>query len=180
MSQAGILSLSATPQPPEVPTSFTTDSGVAVPAANNLNVLANDSTANNANGIQTTGAGSTVTVQLTNRLQGSGSTVGAVTTDLVTFDLGATPGTFIIDMSVAAFESTTPAGAGYNIFGTVRTTGAAATLVGTPDKIANEEAALTTCDANIVVSGNNAIVRVTGALGLTIQYNTVGYYTRVT
>lgn len=162
--------------PPSVPTSFTTDSGVAVPAANNLNVLANDSTANNANGIQTTGSGSTVTVQLTNRLQGTGSTVGAVDTDLVTFDLGASPGTYTFDISVAGFESTTPASCGYQLFGTVRTNGTTATLVGTPDRVANEEAALTACQAALQVSGNNAVIRVTGTAGLTVGFGTVAMY----
>ena len=177
MSQAGIISISAAPLPPDVPTSITTDDGVAVPVANNLNIFANDTTENNNNGIQTTGSGATVTIEITNRLQAQGSTVGAVDTDLVTFDLRATPGTYTFDISVSGFESTTPAGCGYQIFGTVRTTGAAATLVGTPDRISNEEAALTACQAALQVSGNNAIIRVTGTAGLTVNFGTVALYT---
>jgi len=176
MSQAGIISLSSAPLPPDVATSYTTDSGVAVPAANNLNVLATDTTANDNDGINTVGSGSTVTVQLTNRLQGSGSTVGAVTTDLVTFPLGASPGTFTFDISVAGFESTTPASCGYQLFGTIRTDGATATVVGTPDRIANEEAALTACQASLTVSGNNAVIQVLGTAGLTVNFNTVATY----
>lgn len=176
MSQAGIVAITASVLPPTVATSFTTDSGVAVPAANNLNVLANDTTANDTDGITTSGAGSTVTVLLTNRVQGSGSTVGAATTDLITLALGATPGTYTLEVSVSAFESTTPAAAGYSIFGTVRTTGAAAVLVGTPDKIVNEEAALATSDLNMVVSANNVIIRATGTAALTVGWNAVGYY----
>lgn len=165
---------------PAVPTTFQADSGNATPAANILNILGDDTTANNQNGISTSGAGDTVTILLTNRLEGSGSTVGAVTDDLITFALGATPGTFTIEVNVAGFESTTPAGCGYSIFGTVRTDGAAATLVGTPDKIVNEEAALTGCDCTIVVSGNNAIVRATGTAGLTVSWEAVGYYVQRT
>jgi len=176
MSQAGILSLNATPLPPDVPTTFTTDSGVAVPVANNLNVFADDTTANNNNGIQTVGSGATVTVEITNRLQATGSTVGAVNTDLVTFALGATPGTYTFDISVSGFESTTPAGCGYQLFGTIRTDGVTATLVGPPDRIANEEAALTTCQAALLVSGNSAVIRVTGAVGLTVDFGTVATY----
>lgn len=176
MSQAGLVAVTSGVLPPAVPLQFTTDSGVAVPVANNLNVLANDTTADDTDGITTSGAGATVTVLLTNRVQGSGSTIGAVTTDLVTFALGATPGTYTFEVNTSAFESTTPASAGYSLFGTVRTTGAAAVLVGTPDKIVNEEAALTGCDINLVVSGNNAIIRSTGTAGLTVGWNSVGYY----
>lgn len=166
--------------PPTVATTYTADDAtIATPAANNLNVFSNDTTANNANGIQSTASGSTVFYQLTNRLQGTGSTVGAVTTDLVTFSLGSTPATYVIEANFSGFESTTPAGAGYSLFGTVRTTGAAASLVGTPDKINNEDAALTSCNADIVVSGNNLILRVTGTTGLTVNWSTVGYYVKV-
>lgn len=44
--------------PPTVPLQFTADSGIAVPAANNLNVLG-------ASGTTTTGAGSTITITTT-------------------------------------------------------------------------------------------------------------------
>lgn len=45
--------------PPSVPLQFTTDSGIAVPAANNLNVLGGV-------GTTTTGSGSTVTITVKN------------------------------------------------------------------------------------------------------------------
>lgn len=59
MSQAGIVNLSDTPLPPFVPTQFTTDNGVAVPALNNLNVLGGIGTA-------TSGSGSTITITVKN------------------------------------------------------------------------------------------------------------------
>lgn len=182
MSQAGIISTTAGPVPPAVPTSFVTDvNSPAIPIANVLNVLGNDTTANSVNGIRTDGSSgsNTLTVQITNRLQGTGSTVGAVTTDLVTFSLGATPASYVIEANFVAFESTTPAGAGYSLFGTARTTGVAASLVGTPDKINNENAALVPSTADIVVSGNNVVLRVTGTAGLTINWAVVGYYVTV-
>jgi hypothetical protein len=45
--------------PPAVPIQFTTDSGIAVPAANNLNVLGGA-------GASTSGAGSTITINVVN------------------------------------------------------------------------------------------------------------------
>lgn len=59
MSQAGIINTSSGPVPPTVPTQFTTDSGIAVPAANNLNVFG-------GTGATTSGAGSTITITVKN------------------------------------------------------------------------------------------------------------------
>lgn len=177
---------SATGSTPAIPTSFVTQDGTAVPAANILIVNGFDSTENNANGIITkggvvgTGTANEVDVIITNRLQGTGSTVGAVTTDVVTFPLGATPSTYVVEANFVAFEATTPAGSGYSLFGTIRTTGIAASLVGTPDKINNENTVLIPANADIIASGNNLILRVTGVAGLTVNWSCVGYYVRVT
>lgn len=54
MSQAGLSNVMAIPS---VPLQFTTDSGVAVPAANNLNVFGSV-------GTSTSGAGSTITIRV--------------------------------------------------------------------------------------------------------------------
>lgn len=181
MSQI-IKSLAAGPVPPTVAESYVTDvNSPAIPAANVLNVFGNDSTVNNANGIQTDGSsgGNTLTVQLTNRLQGTTTTVGAVTGDAITFALGATPGTYAIEVRVAGFEATTPAGVGYSLFGSIRTTGAAGSIIGTVDRINNEDPALVTANATIIASANNAIIQVTGVAGLTLNWSAVGLYTFV-
>ncbi len=166
--------------PPVVPIQFTTDAGVAVPAAGNLNVLANDSTANNANGITTTGSGDTVTVVLTNRLQGTGTTVGNTTTDLVTFSLGATPASYKFQFEVDGFDSVTPASVGYAIDASLRTDGVVSTIVGDPDADEDEDIVLQDgADWAIVASGNNVILRVTGVAGLSLSWATVGLYVKV-
>jgi hypothetical protein len=55
MSQSGFAKISSNVLPPQVPTSFVTDAGTAIPAANILNVLG-------GTGISTSGAGNTVTI----------------------------------------------------------------------------------------------------------------------
>lgn len=58
MSQI-IKSLVSGPVPPAVPTQFTTDAGIAVPVANNINVFG-------GTGTTTSGAGSTITITVQN------------------------------------------------------------------------------------------------------------------
>ena len=99
------------------------------------------------------------------------TTVGATTQNLFTIDLGAVPGTYQFEARVKAFESTTPASAGYNIYGTFRTNGTIATLVGNQD-VFNEDAALINADAYFTATGidNNAILQVLGVAALTIVW----------
>ncbi len=170
--------------PPAVATSYVTDDGTAIPAANILNVngagLPNPAIIDdNDNGIETYAnpdLSDNLAIFLTNRKVGSGSTVGAGTTDLFTQDLGAVPGTYNFQIYCSGFESTTPAGCAYVIFGAIRTTGAAATILTTQELIADKEAALLAAAISIVVSGNNAIVRVTGVAGLTVNYKVLANY----
>jgi len=116
-------------------------------------------------------------VTLARNTSGTGQTVGAVTADIITLALGATPGTYALEGRVAGFESSTPAGAGFQIFATVRTDGASATLVGVPDIVGNTEAAINTALADVIVSGNNAIIQVTGVAALTIDWGADLAYT---
>ena len=181
MSQAGINNTTSGPVPPAVPTSFVTNvNSPAIPALNVLNVLGNYSSANSDNGIRTDGSSgsNTLTVQITNRLQGSSQSVGAVTTNIITF----TPtvvGTYTLEARVSAYNTTSLLGAGYSVFGTARFDGVNSNLCGVPDTIDNEEGAMTACDINMVVSGANIIIRGTGYAAQTINWNAVSLYTFV-
>lgn len=173
-------SSTAGPPPSDVPDQFTADDAtVAVPVANNLNVFGGSSFSDDQDGIRTTAAGDTLVVELTNRMQGTGSTSGAVTDDLFIVALGATPGVFTFEGKVAGFDSANNDGVGYNVFTTVKTDGASATIIGTQDKITNEDVALTAADANLVVSGNNLILRVTGVTGKDINWDSLFNYSFV-
>jgi hypothetical protein len=172
MSQSGIINASGMPT---VPTSFVTDSGIAVPALNIINVV---TPGGGTSGITTTGAGNTVTVQLQNRFEGIGTTIGAVTNDVVTLSLGAVPGVYTLDLSVAGFDSADPLGCGYTLVGSVRTTGAAGVVIAQMlDEF--EEVGIDGATAEIVAVGNTAVIRVTGVAAKTINWRVAGYYTFV-
>ena len=183
MSQAGHLSVSASPS---VATTYTTDNGNSVPAANILNILARDTSANNDNGRQTVAVpsgGAYIYVELTNRVQGSDSTVGAPTVDITLMDFSAAPfsgipGAYTFDFRVAAFESTGPSAGIYSLFAGLKTDGTTPILIGDTDKVVHEDAALSTADVSLVMVGNELRARVTGVAALTIAWDIVGEYTR--
>lgn len=172
-------SLTSGPVPPIVPTTFVTDvDSPAIPIANILNVLGNDTTENNNNGIRTDGSSgsNTLTVQITNRLQGSVSTSGATTGDIITF----TPtviGTYSIEYRVAAYNETSLLGAGYSMFGAIRFDGVNSNICDIFDEIVNEEGTMTNVDIAVVVSGANVILRATGYALQDINWSSVGLYT---
>lgn len=98
------------------------------------------------------------------------TTVNNGTGNLITVALGATPATYQFEARVKGFDSATPAGVGYNVYGTFRTDGVNATLIGNQD-IFNEDAALQDADAYFIASGNDAILQVLGQNTKTIVWN---------
>lgn len=113
----------------------------------------------------------TIDLSTTGTLSGNTTTIGAVTGDVLTIPLGAIPSNYSFLINVSAFESSTPAGAQYFIVASAKTDGATASLVGLPDPTINEDVALVAADCDLVVSGNNAIVRATGVALLTINWS---------
>ncbi len=177
--------------PPTVPTTFQTINGItpdgaAIPAGNIINFAAIESTVNNENGLSVAGSGSTVTYAFTNRATGLLTTSGATPTAVITLPLGIIAGTYTFDITIAGFATSgvsAPLGCGYTIVGAVRTTGAAAILLPTQQVDHFEEGALgifPQAQASLTVSGNNAIVMVTGVAGYTIDWNALLTYTLAT
>ncbi|HJZ04557.1 MAG TPA: hypothetical protein VJ327_01690 [Patescibacteria group bacterium] len=177
MGQSGIINLARAY--PTVATSFPTDSGTAGPLLNILSVLGGTSTSDDSDGIRTTGAGSVVTVQLTNRLTGTGSTIGAATADIVTFSLGASTAIFRFVYQIVGRDTGTGDGVGYTITATFKTDGAIATRINTPFSEDDESASLVASGVDMVASGNNAILRTTGTAAQTISWKAVGEYITV-
>ncbi len=177
MSQ--IYKIGSSSPPPAVATSYVTDvNSPAIPAANVLNVLGNDTTLDDPDGIRTDGSSgsNTLTVQLTNRLTGTGTSTNASVVNLVTFALAATASSYRFNFDVVGRDTTTGDTVGYSVDGTAKTNGATASLVATPFIDNDEDSSLITANIDLVVSGNNVILQVTGVTATTISYKTVGTY----
>ncbi len=174
-------SLASGPVPPSVATSYVTDDGTAIPVANSLNVLARDTTVNDVDGIRTNAdpnGSANLYVELTNRLQGTVTTVGAVTDNVITFTPSVI-GTYSTEFRVAAYNTTSSLGAGYSLFGAIRYDGVNSTICDTFDEIVNEEGAMSGVDIAVTTSGASLLVQVTGYAAQTINWSGVGLYTFV-
>jgi|SRR5687767_4204442 len=175
--------------PPVVPTTFDTQDGNAVPAANILLVNAYDSEENNANGITTkggvaggdppgTGSANEMDIYLTNRLQGTATTIGAATSTIITF----TPtviGTYAFEFRLAAYNITSSLGSGASLFGAIRFDGVNSNVCDLFDEINNDEGAMTATNLAVISSGADMLLQVTGYAAQTINWSAVGLYTFV-
>lgn len=174
-------SLTSGPVPPAVPTSFVTDDGTAIPAANVLDVLGVDSRENNVNGILTRAnpnLSNNLEIVITNRIQGTVTTVGLVTTPIITF-IPTIIGTYAIECRVAAYNTTSLLGSAYSIFFGVRFDGVNSNLCGVADIIVNEEGAMSSAKTTVTVSGASVLINGVGYAAQTINWSAVGLYTFV-
>lgn len=171
MSQQGMLT-DSTSSGSDIET-LTGDTGGAVgpDGAFNINVLGGA-------GITVTGSPGTNTLTIVEDevVEGTGQTIGAVTDDILTIALGATPGTYTLEARVSAFESTGPSYGGMWALGVVGTTGAASSLVNTDTENQSTSAPLAAVMVDWVASGNNAILRATGVAALTVEWSATAEY----
>lgn len=159
MSQV-IKNLASGPVPPTVPTQFTTDSGIAIPAANNINVVTPGS---GTQGIATSGSGSTITITLTDQtLKGTATTTGNSTANInVTIPLPLSNSAVSIRANLAGYDVTANLATGGELIGTVRNVGGVLTVVNV-DTTENDDPAIHDTTWTLVISGTNVLVQVTG------------------
>lgn len=181
MSQAGIISTTSGPVPPSVPTSFVTQNGTAVPAANVLIVDGFDSIENNDNGVITkggvvgTGTANELDVIITNRIVITNTTTNlqTVTTTLFT-PTNATAYTY--KAFIVGYDTVGGFCAGGSIEGLMRKAAGVITIVGDSDTLDESDAALeppinaTSVDWNIIASGGDLVVQFIGVAGATINW----------
>lgn len=194
MSQAGIGNI--TGANPDIPTQFTTDFavdamgnvdpvGTSIPSANNLNVIGGplpdlDVINDNDNGVATysnVNEGNNLQIFLTNRKVSEANVPAGNSQIVFAQDLGATPGTYNFRLYVAGFATAGPASCAFTIFGTVRTTGAAAVLVATQDQVQDKEAALQLVQFNIGVASNSVQATVINGSALACNFKGLLEYT---
>ncbi len=112
-------------------------------------------------------------VTMKTALTGTVQTIGAVTGDLITFTPPVSAGTYRLVYQIAAYNSTDAnSGSGYQLEGTVVTDGLGTiTTVGSPARIMNGDAAVFDVSlVDVIISGGNIILRVTGVLAKTIRW----------
>lgn len=184
MSQIYKTLTSSGPIPPNIPTTFNTENGTpAVPdgsatPALNIIIFAETSLATNTkDGFQVAASGNTVTYSLTNRFDGSVNTADATPTTVASLDLTTIgTGVFTFDVQIVGYDITDNEGLGYAIFGTIKNIGGVLSIVGTPDKIKNEDLLpvnITAAEANLTFSGTSAIVQVIGIAATVIHWRAV-------
>lgn len=182
LSQFFVGSSSGGVVPPTVATSYVTDNGTAVPAANTLIINGKDSNINNDNGIivkggvSGTGTSNEVDIILTNRITGSVTTTNATPTTLVSLSLGSIPGTYYVAGDLIAYNTTDSIfpdsiGAAYSFSGAATTNGVTAFELGSDEKDIFEDPSMESCDFNIGVTGNSAFIEVIGISGKSINWS---------
>ena len=172
MSQAGIVSI--TGSTPTIPTSFTVDqtdtttasfpaaTGTVVPQANTLRVVGIE-------GIQTFQSTLVPGVLEIGYNGGTTQTVGAVTNTIMTItptNNSAQTYQFLL----VGYDSANGIAFGGQLLGVARVVAGVATVLPTPDKFFDTDAALAGASFNIVASGATLLVQVTGAAGHTIDW----------
>lgn len=153
---------------------FVTDaSSPAVTSSSTLTMSGSSTSAFVSAGIETIGSagGSTLQVALTNIFSGTATTAGAVATTLLSQTLGATPGSFFVKGSVLAYNSTDLLGGAYELSICIRTSGAAATLIGASVTNVFTEGAMSGIVVTPSISVNSLVITVTGLAGKTIKWD---------
>lgn len=121
----------------------------------------------------------TLTANLNNYSNQTVTTTNATPNNTIVLPLGSTPGVYTLDVNVSAFNVTDTLGAGFSVFSSVRTTGSAAVLIDNSDLISNTEGDMSGTNCTVQVTGNDAVIQLTGLASKTIDWRAIIFYTFV-
>jgi len=179
MSQV-IKNLASGPVPPAVPTSFVTDDGTAIPAANILLVNGYDSVENNDNGIMTRAnpdLSNNLEVILTNRISVSSTTSdGGGQTQSVTLMTPTNATGLNFECTFVGYDAINDEVAGGDQEGISRKSGGVVTIVGLNDSFDQSDAGLNAVDWNVIASGGDIQAQFVGVAGRTIVWRATFTY----
>lgn len=151
-----------------------TDGQLPIGHTGGVPVLANITSPNGS--ITVTNGPGSIGLDIANMVLATVTTTDATPTTLLTFSLGATPGTILAQGDITAYNVTDAAGASYTFVGAAVTTGLAGTEISVENKDIFEQAAMSAADFDLGVSGNNAVITVTGIAGKTINWSALFTY----
>ncbi len=124
-------------------------------------------------------APNTVYVKIKNATLNTGQTVDAATIDLSTIDCSVA-GTYFFTTQMSAYSTDGTQAVGGELYTTAISDGATLTIVDDTDAISHRTAGLSgsgsTVDYQIVASGTNAILQVTGEATFTINWGAITVY----
>jgi len=164
---------------PSVPTTFTADTGSAVPAANNINFFTSQTAQNNDDGIRSSASGSTVTHTLTNRATGQVTTANATPTTIVSFTFGAVTAGATFEGIVTALNNSTGDVASWRVFAAAKSNGVAATEVGLDINTNFKDASLLTATVTFTAVGNAVLISAVGIAATSINWDALITYRQV-
>lgn len=179
MSQFYITS-SGLPPPPGSVVTLTPDQGGAVipDGAGNINVFGQTSSISNDKGIRTFNGGvSELDVRLTNRVVVTTTTSdGAGQTQIVPLLIPINATSLTFTLTLTAYDTVNNQCIGGEQIGLARSLGGAAVVIGTNDTFDAYDPALSTNDWEVIASGANLSLSVTGIAGHTIIWKAVFNY----
>jgi hypothetical protein len=155
-----------------------TGGAVGPDGAFNIDLLAEQSSSNNDDGITVTGTPltNTLTIQLTNRTTAQITTNDDTLQTLLSFPLGATPGMYTVVGEITAYDTTLIAGGSYPFQFSVRTDGVTGTDIGSQFNNIFEDPSMEDTTITIDVSGNNLVISIEGIAGSTINWDVLINY----
>jgi hypothetical protein len=165
------------PSPPDVPTTFQTEDGDAVPALNILNLLTDSTIDNFDDGITNDGSGNTVTHYLTNRtVQTATTSDGGGQSQSVTLFTPVDDKGFTYRVLVNGYDATNNETAGGELIGMGRKEAGAVTVISDNDVFSDSDAGLASADWNIVANGADVDMDFTGVAGRSIVWKVLFEY----